>query len=113
MREFKISKFYWDDAQIYKKSEMVFEPGLTVLVGCNGSGKSTLLSFIKDELKDKDIPVFSYNNYRQGGHRAMQSALFHNKMNKCVMIALCLIVLCLIALLCRGYIICFVLFYFL
>lgn len=50
-----------------RPKQIEFNPGLTVLIGCNGAGKSTLINNIKAECKDKDIPVISYDNLKNGG----------------------------------------------
>jgi len=63
---------------VYKKRSAQIKPGITVLVGCNGSGKSTLLNIMKDILKKEDIPVFTYDNYRNGGLMGLDIALEHN-----------------------------------
>lgn len=60
---------------IYAKSRITINPGLTVLVGCNGSGKSTLLNMIERRLEKLDIPVFSYDNLNEGGYLAKDWAL--------------------------------------
>jgi len=80
-REFKISTKPWDEAKVYKKTKFTIKPGITVLVGCNGCGKTTFLHSIKDQLRELRIPVFDYNNYSTGGHRAMESALFYGRMD--------------------------------
>ena len=49
-----------------RKKEIIFEEGLTVLVGCNGSGKTTLLKNIKAELKKQQIPCLMYDNHMDG-----------------------------------------------
>ena len=77
MREFKIPKKPYDEYQVYKKNKIEIKEGVTVLVGCNGAGKSTLLKFIKDQLKESDIPVTSFNNYSQGGTSSIDKCMFH------------------------------------
>jgi energy-coupling factor transporter ATP-binding protein EcfA2 len=52
---------------IYTKKEFEFKPGVTVLVGCNGCGKTTLLHQIEEYLKDKKVPVMSFDNLHDGG----------------------------------------------
>lgn len=84
MREFIVKKAPWDKRKIYSESKFKFIPGVTILIGCNGSGKTSLLRFIKDNIKEINeqqenmelkIPVFEYDNYKQGGHIALQNAL--------------------------------------
>ena len=77
MRKFKISKIPYDEYQVYKKTTVEIKEGVTVLVGCNGAGKSTLLKFIKDQLKENEIPVTSFNNYSQGGTSSIDKCMFH------------------------------------
>lgn len=57
--------------------EIEFKEGLTVLVGCNGIGKTTLLMNIREFCKEQDIPVLSYDNLKDGGLHAMDSAMYH------------------------------------
>lgn len=82
MIKFRIDKDYYDEgAKIYEKNSLTLEPGLTVLVGCNGSGKTTLLRQIKILCNKDNIPVFSFNNYTDGGKEIMQHhMLFGNVM---------------------------------
>jgi GTPase SAR1 family protein len=79
MREFKIPKKPYDEYQVYKKNKIEIKEGVTVLVGCNGSGKSTLLKMMKKELEEKNIPFYSYDNYRDGGYIAMDNAIQRSK----------------------------------
>lgn len=76
-RTFKINKKYYDKELLYKKSEFTIEPGVTVLVGCNGSGKTTMLRHIKRKLEKEDIPYLYYDNMTEGGHNAMDRAVFY------------------------------------
>lgn len=63
---------------IYTKKEFEFKPGVTVLVGCNGCGKTTLLHQIKDYLKNKKVPVVSFDNLHDGGSNARAEAAAMN-----------------------------------
>lgn len=47
-------------------------PGCHMVVGKNGSGKTTLLHQLKEYAEKNDIPVFSWDNYLEGGQRAMR-----------------------------------------
>ena len=58
---------YGEGFNICKKREIEIEPGLTVLVGCNGAGKTTMLHNVAEELKNENIPVFQFDNTRDGG----------------------------------------------
>lgn len=58
---------YGEGFNTCKKREIEIEPGLTVLVGCNGAGKTTMLHNIAEELKNENIPVFQFDNTRDGG----------------------------------------------
>lgn len=51
----KLIRKYYDDHVFFKKSEVEFEPGVTVLVGCNGYGKTTILECIKAQCRTDDI----------------------------------------------------------
>lgn len=57
--------------------EIVFEEGLTVLVGCNGSGKTTLLMNIREQCEKENIPIIHYDNLKSGGSRASESAMYN------------------------------------
>lgn len=70
-RKFKIIKDpYFDGENIFKKSMITFNPGVTVLVGCNGSGKTTLIRLLKENLEKKNISSISFNNLYEGGTNA-------------------------------------------
>ena len=56
--------------------EIIFEPGLTVLVGCNGAGKTTLLYNTEEEMKKQEIPCHFYDNIKDGGSSSIGEALF-------------------------------------
>lgn len=80
MRTLKIhNDFYGIGCNIHKYDELTLEPGLTVLVGCNGSGKSTLIHQIKYRLEKENIPVFKYDNLKQGGSNAREKYAFNNQ----------------------------------
>ena len=57
LNKFKVQliRKYYDDHVFFKKSEVEFEPGVTVLVGCNGYGKTTMLECIKAQCRTDDI----------------------------------------------------------
>ena len=75
MRKFKIDKDYNGiGCKIYQKGTIAIQPGLTVLVGCNGIGKTTLMHQLVSQLKKADIPVIHFDNLRDGGSHARQSA---------------------------------------
>lgn len=77
-KTFKIERdVYEDGVYLYKKKNVTFEPGLTVLVGCNGCGKTTLIKQIKTQLKDKSSCVISFDNIKDGGFSAIDKALFY------------------------------------
>lgn len=80
MRTIKIHKDWFGiGCDIYKYDELTLEPGLTVLVGCNGSGKTTLIHQIKYILEKEEIPVFKYDNLKQGGSNARNKYAFNNQ----------------------------------
>lgn len=74
-REFKISRNYYEKkVYIYKTESFIFEPGVTVLVGCNGAGKTTFLKEIEKQLKKNDEKVifFRYDMERLERDSRMQ-----------------------------------------
>ena len=74
-REFKYSRKYYGDREIYKRATVDINTGPTVLIGCNGSGKSTLIFIIKEALERNNVPFLYYNNLNEGGNYSMQNAL--------------------------------------
>lgn len=64
-----------------RKKQIEIQQGLTVLVGCNGSGKTTLLHNIKSELKKEDIPVFYYDNGKDGGNNSISESIFYGNLS--------------------------------
>jgi energy-coupling factor transporter ATP-binding protein EcfA2 len=88
MREFVINKEpYEDGLRVYKKSKVQIEEGVTILVGCNGAGKTTLLHEIKRQLEKDKIPVYLYDNYREGGNSAMDKHMFYGRIDAFVSMA--------------------------
>ena len=77
MREFNIIRDPNDCGNLYYRSKVSFEPGVTVLVGCNGCGKTTLIRQIKRLLEKDDIPYVAYDNLHDGGSNARQKAGFY------------------------------------
>ena len=78
MRTFKISRdWHGLGCNIYQKSTVTINPGVTVLVGCNGCGKTTLIKQLKKQLEKEGIPVLSFDNLHDGGHNAISAAMFH------------------------------------
>ena len=58
----KLIRKYYDDHVFFKKSEVEFEPGVTVLVGCNGYGKTTMLECIKARCRTDDIFFIEFDS---------------------------------------------------
>ena len=77
MREFHIKKNPNQCGNLYSKSDISFEPGITVLVGCNGCGKTSLIKQIKISLEKEDIPYVYYDNLSDGGSNARNRAGFY------------------------------------
>ena len=76
-RVFKIDPCPYNAGEkVYRKSEVNFDPGLTVLVGCNGSGKSTLIRTLHDRLKREKVPTLRFDNLHEGGSYARGAAFF-------------------------------------
>lgn len=78
MREFKIPTKPFGDFKVYKKSKIQIEEGFTVFIGCNGCGKTSLLTIIENNLRELQIPVFSFNNLHEGGKHSMEESLWKN-----------------------------------
>lgn len=64
-----------------RRKEVEFQTGVTVLVGCNGAGKSTMLHNVKDKLKKENIPVFFFDNEKDGGSSSIGEALFYGNID--------------------------------
>lgn len=78
-RTFKIDKDPCDTGcNIYKKSKITINTGLTVLVGCNGIGKTTLIRTLQEQLKKDKTPFISFDNLIDGGANARSMAGFRN-----------------------------------
>lgn len=78
-RKFKLSNDWYgeDGINIFGKTYITINPGLTVLVGCNGAGKTTLLRQIFQSLENKDIPVMLHNNMSDGERELKSRAAFY------------------------------------
>lgn len=59
--------------KIFKKKSITLQEGLTILVGCNGAGKSTFLSMIDNYCHKQNIPIYTYDNYTEGGLKAFEN----------------------------------------
>lgn len=79
MMKVPIIRNYYDDGNIYEHKTVTLNPGFTVLVGCNGSGKTTMLRQIKRYCENNDIPVISFDNYKEGGSHAMSKWGFYGQ----------------------------------
>lgn len=66
------------DERLYLKTEHAFNEGITILVGKNGAGKSTILLFLKEKCHKEKLPIFFYDNYKDGGSSALEKYGFHN-----------------------------------
>lgn len=78
-RTFVIDKDPCDiGCDIYKKSKITINTGITVLVGCNGIGKTTLIMTLKEQLKEDKTPFIHFDNLKQGGSAARSMAGFRN-----------------------------------
>lgn len=76
-RGFRIYKDYCDvGCNIYKKSNIRINTGLTILVGCNGIGKTTLIRQLRDKFKKDGTPFIEFNNLSDGGSHARSIAGF-------------------------------------
>lgn len=79
-RTFSIEKYPFDDStQVFKKSKITLNSGVTILVGCNGIGKSTLMRRIKSVLSKENVPVFMYDNLTEGAGYARTKSAFYGQ----------------------------------
>ena len=78
MLELKINRKGNTESNIYTKNKLILNSGITNLVGCNGCGKSTLLDQIEKQCVKNNIPVYHYNDRRQGGHSMIEHSLSMN-----------------------------------
>lgn len=58
----KLIRKYYDNHIFFKKSEVEFEPCITVLVGCNGYGKTTMLQAITSQCRKEKIPYIEFES---------------------------------------------------
>ncbi len=72
----KLVRKYYDNHIFFKKSEVEFQPGTTVLVGCNGYGKSTMLECIKAQCRTDDIFFIEFESVGDR-HRDRSAAGFY------------------------------------
>ena len=78
LRKFFINKEPHEiGVQLFQKSEININEGITVLVGCNGIGKTTLINTIKDEIKKNKIPMIHFNNLQDGDQNARAEAMYY------------------------------------
>lgn len=78
-RTFKIDKDYCGvGCNIYKKSTITINTGITILVGCNGIGKSTLIMQLRDKFRKDGTPYINFDNLQDGGANARSNAGFMN-----------------------------------
>lgn len=83
MRKFTLSNtWYGGSDNIFKNNTLEVNTGITVLVGCNGIGKTTLLHQIKQNLKDNDIPVCSYDFFEDDEKKMRQKYLVDGETRK-------------------------------
>ena len=75
-KRIKVYKDPYGERELFAKSMITINPGLTVLVGCNGSGKTTIMRAISSYLRKKDIPYIEFNNLSDGGQRVASKSLF-------------------------------------
>lgn len=80
MYTFKIKKnYYGEKYNMFPKSSLNIDYGITVLVGCNGIGKSTLIQQMTEQLNKAGIEYVYYNNLVDGGDVAISRAIWTNK----------------------------------
>lgn len=79
--KFQIDTNPFDDKKpLYRRKNIEFKVGVTVLVGCNGSGKTTLLRQLARKLDNKDLLYVKYNNLTDGGSNARSKAIHYGNM---------------------------------
>ena len=76
-KRIKIHKDPYGEWELFAKSMITINPGLTVLVGCNGSGKTTIMRTISRYLREKDVPYIEFNNLSDGGQRIASRSIFY------------------------------------
>ncbi len=81
MRTFKIDRDPNECGNLYYRSFVTFEPGVTILIGCNGCGKTSLLNQIQYKLSKENIPYVFYDNLKDGGENARSKAGFYGDFN--------------------------------
>lgn len=64
-----------------RRKKVEFQTGVTVLVGCNGSGKSTMLHNVRDKLKEENVPIFFFDNEKDGGSRSISEEMFYGNID--------------------------------
>lgn len=62
-------------AYMYKMSNVTFQRGLTILVGCNGAGKTTLLNDLKYRCGQDGIDYIDYDNLQHGGSSTLDAMI--------------------------------------
>ena len=79
--KFQINTNPFDDKKpLYRRKNIEFKVGVTVLVGCNGSGKTTLLRQLARTLDNKDLLYVKYNNLTDGGSNTRSKAVCYGNM---------------------------------
>ena len=66
---------YGDNKQLFGTSQIEFEKGINVLVGCNGTGKTTIIKQTQQYLDKEALKYISFDNQFQGRSHTMQIAL--------------------------------------
>lgn len=80
MYTFKIKKnYYGEKYNMFPKSSLNIDYGITVLVGCNGIGKSTLIQQMTEQLNKAGIEYVYYNNLVDGVDVAISRVIWTNK----------------------------------
>lgn len=77
MLSVKINSCPYDERKLYKTSHIDLDTGLNVIIGRNGAGKSTFCFMLQKYCEDNNIKLYSYDNYKEGGSRAIESYSFY------------------------------------
>jgi len=76
-----LKNYYEENFDLFKKSTILIQPGVTVLVGCNGIGKTTLLHQLRDKFNQDDTPYILFDNLHDGGSKSISEAGFYGDLS--------------------------------
>ena len=65
---------HYEDRKFFSYDYLVFDEGVTALVGCNGAGKSTIIENIKRHCKKNNIDCVQFDNLQDGASQTKLKA---------------------------------------